>query len=68
MNLFNELKTFLSGKKTYLMAFALFAYCVGGYFTGHLDAQTALGLLFSSGTIASLRAAIDKAIPPAPGA
>lgn len=65
MKFFNETKAFLSGKKTYLLSFALFAYCVGGYFSGHLDIQTALGLLFSSGTLASLRAAIDKTTPTA---
>lgn len=51
---------FLKGKKTYLLAAALLAYTIGGYFSGHLDAQTALGLLFSSGVISSIRAAIAK--------
>ena len=60
MKFFDEAKAFLYGRKTYFLAFALFAYCLGGYFTGHLDLQTCLGLLFSSGTIASIRAAIAK--------
>jgi hypothetical protein len=54
---------FLKGKKTYLLALALFAYAIGGYFSGHLDIQTSLGLIYSSGVIGSLRAAISK-IPP----
>jgi hypothetical protein len=56
---------FLKGKKTYLLAAALLAYTVGGYFSGNLSMQDALGLLFSSGVIASLRAAITKvSVPP----
>lgn len=58
-----QLITWLQGKKTYLLAIALLAYTIGGYFTGHLDQQTALELLFSSGVISSLRAAITKVQP-----
>ena len=54
---------FLKGKKTYLLAFALFAYAAGGYFTGHLTLTDAVSLVYGSGVISSFRAAIAK-IPP----
>jgi hypothetical protein len=50
----------LKGKKTYLLAFALFAYAFGGYFTGHLTAAEAIGLVWGSGVVSALRAAISK--------
>jgi len=56
---------FLKGKKTYLLALALFAYAIGGYFTGHLTVMDAIGLIWSSGVVSSLRAAISKNNPPA---
>lgn len=57
-NLINWLK----GKKTYFLALALFAYTIGGYFTGHMTAQEALALIYSSGVIASLRAGIKNSV------
>jgi hypothetical protein len=62
MNLINWLR----GKKTYFLALALFAYTIGGYLTGHMTAQEALALIYSSGVIASLRAAISKVPPSIP--
>lgn len=56
--------TWFAGKKTYFMALALLAYAAGGYFTGHMTSTEALGLLWSSGTLASLRAAIAKVNTP----
>lgn len=55
--------TFLQGKKSYLLALALFAYAFGGYVTGHMNLQEAVGLIWGSGVVASLRAAIDKTPP-----
>jgi hypothetical protein len=52
--------TWLQGKKTYLLAIALFAYAIGGYFSGHLTSAEVLGLLWSSGVVSSLRAAIGS--------
>lgn len=54
------MKEFLAGKKTYFMAFALFVYAVSGYLTGNLTVSQALALLWGSGTLSSLRAAIAK--------
>ena len=51
----------LKGKKTYFLAFALFAYAIGGYATGHLTLTDALGLIWSSGVVSSIRAAISNA-------
>lgn len=55
------MRTFLKGKKSYLMALALLAYAVGGYFTGHLTQADAIGLVWGSGVTASLRAGINNA-------
>jgi uncharacterized membrane protein len=49
----------LAGKKTYILAIALFAYAIGGALTGHLSWNEALNLIFGSGIVASLRLAID---------
>lgn len=51
---------FFSGKKTYLLAFALFAYAFGGFITGHMTLSEAMGLIWGSGVVASLRSAINK--------
>jgi hypothetical protein len=56
----NKMINFLKGKKSYIMAIALFCYAVGGIVTGHLSVFDALGLFIGSGTVASLRAAISK--------
>ena len=56
MNLVNYLK----GKKTYLLAAALLGYALGGYLTGHLNGKEALDLIWSSGVVSSLRAAITN--------
>ena len=53
----------LKGRKTYLLAFALLAYAIGGYITGHLTLPDALGLIWGSGIVSSIRAAISKATP-----
>jgi len=58
-----KLINWFRGKKTYFLALALFAYTIGGYFTGHMTAQEALALIYSSGVLASLRAAISKNAP-----
>ena len=63
MNKLLSLKKWLAGKKTYALAFALVAYVAGGYFTHHLSAQEALDLLFASGFVSTLRAAISKNDP-----
>jgi hypothetical protein len=52
--------TYLKGKKTYLLALALFAYAIGGYSTGHLSGQEAIKLIYESGIASSIRAAIAK--------
>jgi hypothetical protein len=57
-----QMINWLKGKKTYFLAAALVAYVAGGYFTGHMDAQTALGLLYGSSVIASLRAGIKNSV------
>ena len=53
----------LKGKKTYILQIALVLYVLGGVVTGHMGGQEALGLLFSAGTISSLRAAFPT-LPP----
>lgn len=53
-NFFNSLK----GYKTYFLALALVGYTLGGYFTGHMTLQEALGLLWTSGVVSSIRSAI----------
>ena len=55
-----KLLTFLQGKKTYILTALGLIYALSGYLTGNLDAQTALALVYSSGVISTLRAAISK--------
>jgi hypothetical protein len=50
----------LQGKKTYLLGLAALAYAIGGYFSGHLDAQTAMDIIWASLTSMALRAGISK--------
>lgn len=57
--------TTLNGYKTYAIAILGVIYAVSGFLTGHMDANTALELIGSSGAIASLRHAIDKGTPSA---
>jgi hypothetical protein len=50
----------LSGAKTYMVATAAVGYALYGYFTGHLDANTAAGFLMSGAGGAALRAGLAK--------
>ena len=57
--------TWLQGKKTYILQIGLVLYVIGGVVTHHMGVQEALGLLFSAGTIASIRSAISSLqLPP----
>lgn len=51
---------FLSGYKTYILAFLAVLYAVSGYFTGHLDAQAAMDAVWVGLTAFSMRAAVSK--------
>jgi ABC-type Na+ efflux pump permease subunit len=50
---------FLKGKKSYLLAAAL-AYGLGGYFTGHFDAQTMIEMIWAALGLGALRAGISN--------
>lgn len=50
----------ISGYKTYILAAATLAYAIGGVATKHLTPQQAIELVLASGSIASLRHAIEK--------
>jgi hypothetical protein len=52
---------FINGKKTYILGALGIIYAVAGYFTGNLDPQTALGLLWGSSSLLTIRHAISKA-------
>jgi hypothetical protein len=66
----------LTGYKTYILGTLGILYAVGGFFTGHLDSQSALGVLFASLTAMGIRNGIttevqalaaklpDKTLPP----
>ena len=49
---------FLEGSKTYIVAFLLVAYAIGGYFTGNLELEKALELLGLGSLGATLRKAM----------
>jgi len=52
----------LKGKKAYIMAGLVLLYGVTGFLTGHMTATEALGVILSSGTIASLRSGITNSV------
>lgn len=58
----SKIKEFLQGKKTYLLALALFAYSIGGYASGNLTAEQAIKAVYESSVIAALRAGIENSI------
>lgn len=49
----------MSGYKTYILAILGALYAISGFFTGHLDANTAIELLLGSGGLATLRHGIS---------
>lgn len=49
---------YLKGKKVYILAACAVAYAIGGLATGHLDLQTAITILYSSGVMGAFRGAI----------
>lgn len=53
---------YLKGKKSYILAIGGIVYALLGYFTGHLDANSALNLVFGSMGLSTLRAGISNAI------
>lgn len=69
---------FLTGKKTYILGVCGLLYAITGFVTGHLDSQTALGVVFGALTAMGLRSGIatevqnlasslpNKTLPPAP--
>lgn len=60
MTFYNELKVFLSGKKTYGVAIVAIVYAVSSVLTGNMTWPQAFGWFIASGGAASLRAAISK--------
>lgn len=56
----NSIISFLSGKKTYLLGICGLLYAVGGYFSGHIDQQTALDAVWASLSLMGLRAGVAK--------
>ena len=65
-----SIQTFFQGYKTYILAALGVVYIVAGYYTGHIDATTALGLLFAPATVTTIRAAISSVqavLPPPQG-
>jgi hypothetical protein len=55
-----KLVNFLSGKKAYLVSFALFVYAVVVVGWQGKDWETALELIFGAGGISTIRAGISK--------
>lgn len=51
--------TKLNGYKTYALALLGIIYAVSGFFTGHIDANTAFELVLGSGGLATLRHGIS---------
>lgn len=49
---------FLKGKKTYILSALGVIYGVSGYVLGHLDGQTALGIIWTSLGFSTVRSAI----------
>ena len=52
----------LKGYKSYVMAGLVLLYGLTGLLTGHMTMTEALGVILSSGTIASLRAGISNSV------
>ncbi len=52
--------SFLSGKKTYILAGVAIIYAVTGYFLGHTDANTTMGMVWAALTAAALRGGISS--------
>ncbi len=46
---------FLSGKKTYFLALAALAYAIGGFFTGHIDGNSAVDMIWAALAAGALR-------------
>lgn len=49
----------LNGYKTYVLAILGLVYAISGFFTGHIDANTAMELILGSGGLATLRHGIS---------
>lgn len=56
----NKLKSWLSGKKTYIVAGAIALATVAGVFFGKVDFSQAAGLLGFAGAICGLGAKVDR--------
>ncbi len=52
----------LKGYKAYIMSGLVLVYGVTGFLTGHMTGTEAIGVIFSSGAIASLRAGMENAM------
>ena len=59
MNKVQAVWTWLKGKKTYILSIALVLYAVSGLLVGRLSVKEVIDLLFGSGFMATLRAAIN---------
>lgn len=55
-----DIKTFLEGKKSYIVAIALVVYAVTGVYTGNLSQDQAVTLVLNGLGLGALRAAIAK--------
>lgn len=51
---------FLQGKKTYILAFLGIVWAVSGYFTGHVDSNTAMEAVWIGLMAMTGRAAVSK--------
>lgn len=56
----NDLISWFEGKKTYFVAGIAIAYGVSAYFTGHIDAQSAIETILAALGGMSVRNAIEK--------
>ena len=52
--------TFLSGKKSYILAVLGVIYAVSGYILGNLDSKSALEIVWASLSVSALRSGISK--------
>lgn len=55
-----DFKKWLEGKKTYISAVALICYALGGWVSGYVNPEIAIGLVLTALGLGSVRAAISK--------
>jgi len=55
-----NLINFINGKKSYILAGLGVIYALTGFFTGHLDGQGAIDIIWTSLGLATIKHAISK--------